>query len=236
MPLSDGPVWAAINPLELLAYHRETFGHARMTITPPEPPAPPVPPAPTDPAKTYDEAHVQRVAAQQKAEGERAALAKIAEQLGMTVEEAKAKLDASTAAELAAMTEADRKTAEATASKATADRAAEASAAATHATIVERHLTRAGLTVPDSDGDAFITRAVGLVAAKVGDDDAAVKAGVEKLKEQMPALFAPVTDPPAGGGGGDPGAGPGGRQQSAGVFGKEGTDEFDKRFPKKVSV
>lgn len=190
-------------------------------------------------SKTYDEAHVQRVAAQQKAEGERAALARAAEALGMSVEDAKKKLEAAEKAEREAMGEADRKVAEA----ADREKAAQAKEAAATRAQIDAKITQqllvhgVDLGPQDAKDDERAERlaiAARMVSVADNADDAAIKAAVERVKAMVPQLF--VETKPAGNGAGPPdsGRGPnGGRQQDAGPFGKEGVDEFDRRFPKK---
>lgn len=230
-PLSLG---ALPNVDALLAFHRATFGDARMDD--------PDPPDPTGGAgagagtKTYDEAHVQRVAAQQKAEGEKSAIANIAEQLGMTPEEAKAKLDAGTEAERKAMGEADRKAAEAADAKTAADKATAVAAAETLGAKVTQQLLLSGLDLgdektKDEDRAEKIAMAARLVNVAPGADDAAIKTAVDRVKTMVPQLFAPAPEG-GGGGGSDGGPGPAGRHENGGAFGAEGSAEFDRRFPK----
>lgn len=214
----------------LFARNRALYGDLRMEDPPP--------PNPTPPDRTYDEAHVQRVAAQQKAEGERAATAKIAEQLGMTPEEAKTKLDAATAAERAAMDEATRKQAEAADAKAVADKATADAARETTTAKVTQALLVAGVDLggqaaKDEERAEKLAMAARLVTVDPGADDAAIKAAVDRVKATVPQLF--TATPPAAGGS-DPGAGPAGRQQPAGAFGKGGDDEFAKRFPQTATA
>jgi hypothetical protein len=84
----------------------------------------------------------------------------------------------------------------------------------------------------DADPDGFITTAVGLVTAKVGDDDDAIKAAVEKLKATMPPLFtkaADKDDDDKGGGSLGPGNGPRGGNTRSGTFGEKGLAEAQRR-------
>lgn len=189
-------------------------------------------------AKTYDEAHVQRVGAQQKAEGERVALAKVAETLGVTVEEAKKIIDEKRAAD-------DKEKSEAQLAREAADRekavATTATAAAAQETLnakITQALLASGVDLGAADAkDEDRAEKLGMVARLVnvapGADDATIKAAIERVKTNVPALFAPAKP---GGTQSDPGGGPPKAQVSAGDFGKNGQSEFERRHPRKEPV
>lgn len=241
MTTGPRPAWQPIDPVALLAFHRAQFGDARMVD---ETPAEKATREATEAAAKaaadkaaaepkFSQAELDRIATREKQQGKDAAIAEVAAALGMTVEEAKAKLEKSAEAERAAMTEAERIKAEAADEKAKAATETAAAQAEKHTTIVERLLRSGGLAIPEKDGDDFMAMARGLVTAKVGDDEAKIKVAVDRVKEMVPQLFAKPGEPGTGKtGDGDPGRGPAGRQQGAGPFGKDGDAEFDKRHPK----
>ena len=158
--------------------------------------------------KTFTQADLDRIVQREKAQATAAQARTIAETLGCTVEEAKAKLAAAAEAERAAMTEADRKKAEAEADKQAAAKEKAEAQALKRATMAERALVRAGFTIPKDDDKgealAYGTRLLGGVAPDA--DEAAIVAEVGQLKTRFPSLFG------AGGtsGGDAGGAGAGG--------------------------
>lgn len=183
-----------------------------------------------DPPRTFTQAEVDAMMTREKQQGKQAGAREIAEQLGVSVEDAKKIIAAEKTRQDAEKSEAQRAKDAADEAKRTADQEKASAAAERHATRVERALVRNGLAVPDKDGDEFITSAVRLISADVGADDATIKAAVDKLKTTVPALFGT-----AGQGGGhqsDPGRGPNGQQIRTGEFGKEGASEFERRFGK----
>ncbi len=188
--------------------------------TPPAPPAPadpPTPPAPSGgaPEKTFAQAEVDRIAAREKDEGRRAALASVTDALGCTPEEAKAILDAHRAAEDEQKTEAQRAREKADADAATA---VEATAKATRAERDARLamiLLGSGVTIEvDEQGvpKGRAARILSLVTAGLPNDADSAKLveAVEAVKVDMPELFG---GPAPNGGGvkppsGEPGTPP----------------------------
>jgi hypothetical protein len=138
--------------------------------------------------KTVPQDQVTAIAARERAQGERAAAAKVAEALGMTVEEAKTFIDGAKERERAAMTEADRKLAEATDKEKAATAATAKAAEREHNANVRVALIDAG--VPKAKAE----RAARLVDAAIGADDAAIKTSIESLKGDWPEMFATVEE------------------------------------------
>lgn len=176
---------------------------------PPPPPAPPTP-APAPPTSvTFDEAQQKRVneiMAAEKEQGRRSAEASIAEQLGCTIEEAKTILEAHRAADEATKTEAEklRDQAAKDQEKAKADTALAQRMARDAALTVL--LSANGVTVELDDKGEMTGRAARIVKLLDVPNDAnaeVMKAAIEKLKTDEPALFA-AQAPPAPGPGGIP--------------------------------
>lgn len=161
--------------------------------TPPPAPTPTNPPPAPPASGTVDDdaaarqAELDRVAAKVRAEEQR----KLTGMLGMSPEEAKAKLDAQTQADLDAMSEADRKLAEAAKIQADAEQATAAAAVAR----VEADLTRALLA---GDGEnpgldptqlSVVLDMNSIVETAMGEGDDSVKRAVELARERVPQLF-----------------------------------------------
>lgn len=158
------------------------------TATPPAP-APAATPSTAQVTMTQDELNAKMAA--EKAQGRVAAEKAIAGQLGCTLEEAKAKLDAANQAEQAALTDTQRAQAAAEKAKADAEVVLAEAKADRHQAAVERALSKAGV------GEENLTLVAKLVEADTGADAAVVAAAVETLKTQMPALFAAAGTPAA---------------------------------------
>ena len=196
-----------------------------MTEPPADPPpTPPAPPAPDD-EKKFTQADVTRLAAQEKAQGERKARRKLLEDLGLDpdtakTEDIKAVLDAKKAAEEATLSAAEKAKRDAE-----SDRAAAAKDKADAATILldaRKQLALVGAGV----GTAVLADAATLlkVAPDVTDEDLTVEIG--KLKERLPALFTGSVAPPP-----PPGGRPGGtppRQQPNGDAYQRGAERAKK--------
>lgn len=172
-----------------------------MSDVNPNPTGPPADPAPSDPPaeRTFTQAQVTAMMAQEKAQGKRAAEEALAKDLGCTPAEAKAIIEG-------ARKRADEEKSEAQLAKEAADRAkaeADASTAAsareTLNTRIEAALMRAGVVQAedDKDGskfDARLNRLRKLVDVEPGADVAAIAAAVKTLKDEEPTLFG-VSEP-----------------------------------------
>lgn len=148
-----------------------------------------------DEGKTFTQADLDRVAGAARAEAKRAAARELAEQLGCTVDEAKAKIAAAAAAEDAEKTEAQRAREAADAEKAAAATERAEAAKERLAAKVERHLLRAGVD------EKALDRAHRLIDVTPDASDDDITTEIEALKADIPALFTPVgtqTPPPSG--------------------------------------
>lgn len=130
------------------------------------------------------QAKVNEIAARERAQGERATAAAVAEQLGMSVEEAKKFIADAKTKERETLAEGDRKLAEAADREAAATKREEAAAAREHAADLRAALIEAG--VPRTKAE----RASRLVDSKPGDDAKTITDAVEALKPDWPELFA----------------------------------------------
>ncbi len=185
-------------------------------------------PKPKDPDATarFTQADLDRVAAEQKARGEREARKAAEEALkeklgdGVTLDDLVALHKAASDAEEALKTDAQKDR-----EAAAADRAAAAKEKADAAKELHRAHITAALTAA---GAPEAAHAVITVPVEVGATKDEIKAAVEKLKTDLPGLFTGTQTSPSG----DPGKGPNNKKQAAGTFGEAGIAEFDRRFPK----
>src|SRR4051794_18568273 len=96
------------------------------------------------PAKTFTQDDLNRIVTREKAQAEAAKERAIAEALGCTVDEAKAKIKAASDAEAAALSAAEKTQREAETAKAAADKALADAQLLRRDTVAERELLRAG--------------------------------------------------------------------------------------------
>lgn len=147
--------------------------------------------------KLLSQTEVNAIATREKEEGRRAAAAAIAQELGCTVDEAKAIITAQRERDDAAKTDAERAKEAAEAEKTAAAEAKAMAAAEVHETRVERALLTAGFVPGDKPEDVEAAKRLRrMVAVPVGASYEEVLADVTTLKTQFPALFgakAPVT-------------------------------------------
>lgn len=140
-------------------------------------------PGTTEPEKKYTDADVDRLQAKRAATAEKAALAKVAEDLGMSVADAKKLIAAQREAEDAkkdALTRAEEQLA---AAQRDAETARNEAARLAHTAKVERKLRAAGA----DDGTAF--RGVRLVEAGPDATDEDLDAEIAQLVADVPGLF-----------------------------------------------
>lgn len=143
--------------------------------------------------KTFTQEQVDAIASRARAEAKRSAANDLATELGCTVAEAKAKIEAAAAADDAVKTEAQRALDAANTAKAEAEAQQAAAKAERLAARVERKLTAAG--VPE----ATLARAARLIDVDPDADDDAIAAEVDTLRTEVPALFTTgdgATPPP----------------------------------------
>lgn len=178
-----------------------------MTVVPngnPNPDEPNTDPAPTDPAtppadapKTFTQEQVNRFNIKAKKDGEAAAIAAVAEQLGMPIEDAKAVIEAHKAKQDEEKTEIERlreqnealqKDSEAKTTQLQRDH---------HTDRVKYRLSRANLALPEDAAEAekAIDRVVGLVSVEVGASAEDIDANIDELKGQFPSLFVAQQQP-----------------------------------------
>lgn len=163
------------------------------TATAPAPsgvPAAPVtpPPAPVTAGETLTQEQVNAIVARERRAATEAAEARVSEALGMTADEAKTRLAAATAAERAAMTEADRRLAEATEREQKADVREQAAAAREHESNVRDALIAAGVPATKAKGAAR------LLEVDLGADDTKIASALVTMKAEWPELFTTTTD------------------------------------------
>lgn len=190
MSPKSGNVWQS-QPLQ---QHQQ---EGTPATTPPPAPNPPAP----EGGRTFTQAEVDQLVGREKlaaaSTAKSATATEIAQQLGCTVEEAKGYIAAARAADDKDKSDAQLAKEAADKEKADAVNATSVAKREAHDAKVERALVRAGIPLAADDAtpedqakaDARIAKIVGLVEAKVGDDDAAIKTAVAALKDTMPELF-----------------------------------------------
>ncbi len=169
---------------------------------PADPPAPPAPPTPAPAAFSEEQqAEVSRIAAREKAEGERAATRSIEELLGVKPEEAKAIIDAAREAEAGKLSEAEKALKAATTAQEKADADLALARKIARDAAISVVLTANGVPVELDETGNMKGRAARIVKLlDVGDDadGATITAAVSALKEEEPALFGAATPPAPG--------------------------------------
>ena len=170
----------------------------------PPPAAPAAPAAPAEPTG-LTQAQVDSIVGREKATTEAATKKAIADQLGVTLDEAAAIIKAAKDRDEAEKSEAQKARDAADKEKGEAESAKSAAAAAKHELDVIRALARAGVPIvaidektglASSDAeaqkkvDAKLATMAKLVEAEVGADAATIDTAVTALKDTMPELFA----------------------------------------------
>ena len=145
---------------------------------------------------TFSQEDLNRIAAREKDEGKRAALADVAKTLGCTLEEAAQIIKAHKEADDKQKSEAQRAQEAADKAKADAEKEKADAAREKHIARVERALLKAG--VPDGK----LERVARMLDAEVGADLDKIEAAAKDLKKEFPELFTgtkqgpPNSDPP----------------------------------------
>ena len=200
---------------------------------PANPPAPPGDPNPGDPPKpgppagrTFTQDELTALAAREKAQGERAgaraALEKVAADLGFSnIDDAKAFIEEGRKAKEAQLTEQQKRERE------LADREAKAEAREKQAEARERAANRRAVLVGMGATGDDLDDAAALLRVDDTADDQAVQDAAAKLKERRPELFGVTPPPPAGqtpppAPSGAPAGGPPARQTPVGKPGDRG--------------
>ena len=172
---------------------------------PPEPPKPSPPPASPEPVKQFSQEELERIAAREKSQGERAGARKALEDFAAehgfnNVDDAKAFIAAARQAEEAKKTEEQKRQEEL--DRREAELAAREAAAIARERAANRRAVLVGLGATGDD----LEDAAALLRVADDADETAVREAAEKLKERRPELFgtrpAPQASPlpPAPGG------------------------------------
>lgn len=183
--------------------------------------------------RTFKTSELQRIMADEKRQGKRSGTTEALQKLGFDkLEDAEAFITTARERDKAAMTEAERKAAEAEEAKTAADKRQADADKLVRTTTMERALVRAGVNDADLD-DAVTLLGTGLAADADAD---AIKAAADKLKERRAELFDGQSTgngrPPAGG---MPPGRPGGKPRPKGEpFGAEGLARAQKRWGDKA--
>lgn len=141
---------------------------------------------PPDSPRTFTQEELDRIATREKQRGEQAAQRQVAEDLGVSLDEAKRIITEHRTREESEKSEAQKARDQAEKEKADAEKAKADAARERYDTRVERALLRAG--VPDDEGK--LDRVKRMVTAEVDADQDAISADVAQLKEDFPQLFA----------------------------------------------
>jgi hypothetical protein len=168
---------------------------------PPKDPPDPKDDGKEDPKKdtTFTQEELNRIAAREKDEGKRAALADVAKTLGCTVEEAASIIKTAREADDKQKSEAQRSQEAADKAKAEADAEKAEAAKEKHTARVERVLLKAGVM------DEKLEKVARMLDAEVGAEVDKIEAAAKDLKKEFPELFTgkpaggpPNSDPPGG--------------------------------------
>lgn len=177
----------------------------------------------------FTQKDLNRIGTKEKADGKAAALREVAEQLGCTVEEAKAALAKAREAEDATKSEAQRDREKAQQELAAAEKAKAEAAAEKHSALIERALAKLGFTGKDED-QARILR---MVTVEVGATYEDILKDVTEVKASLnPELFGGKKSDGKGGPGRLPGGDPkGGTPKATGGEGAyaAGQKRFEER-------
>lgn len=163
-------------------------------------PAAPAPSPATEPPKTFTQEELDRYAGRRAGEVQRKTKQEIADQLGVSLDDAKKIIEAAREAEAAAKTEAQRELEAASQAKAEAEKAKADAAAERFQSKLERKLyaagVGAGLTDSEDDQrkrDGLMARALRMVDLAPDADDEAIAAEIEQIKADVPGLFTTAT-------------------------------------------
>lgn len=138
--------------------------------------------------KTFTQAELNAIATREKNEGKAAAERSIAEQLGVSIEDAKAIIKQSKDAADAKKSEADKDREAAAKEKTAAEADRQAAALEVHNARLERAFLKEGIDF-DELGEDKAKRLLGLVTAQSGASYDDVLKDVQQIKADFPALF-----------------------------------------------
>lgn len=222
---STAELLASGNIDALLALHAATFGDTRMEeggegAAGGEGEAKPV--------KTFTQEDMNATAARVETAAKAKAQQELADALGVSVDEAKQIIADRKAADESRKSEAEKAAEAAKADRAEAERIKGEAATERHHARLERALSKAGL---DVDNAALLRAGLAAIDVPTDADADAVKAAVDKLKTDAPALFGATTGSTGGGTHSDTGGqGKGKKDVPAGDFGKSGAAEAQRRW------
>lgn len=163
------------------------------------PPVSPEPVAPTQPQPQFTQEQVTAIATRQKEEGREAALKEVAQQLNMSVEEAKTLIEAEKQRQDAAKTELERIQEENETLKRSNSEKDVVTAKSLRDEQVRAELIRSGLPLPEdlTEADKVLDQVTNLVTAQPGATRDEIRESVKQLKEvTFPQLYATSTAPP----------------------------------------
>lgn len=175
-----------------------------------------------DPPRTFTQEDVNRIAAREKNQGRQAATQELADDLGVSLDEAKSIIQEAQQKQEAEKSEAQK--AKDAADREKQDAATEKAEAARerYEARVERALLRAGI---DGDDETKLSRISRMITVEVGASQEDITADVEQIKTDFPELFG--TKDEGGNGGGrkpppssDPGGTPPKNRQQEDAFSK----------------
>lgn len=202
------------------------------TAETPPPAGDPVAPAPspvTDPPKTFTQEDLDKYAGRRVGEAKRKAQQELADQLGVSVDEAKKIIEEKRQADEASKTEVDKAKEAAEQSKREADAAKAEAAKERFENRVYRKLSAAGVGagMEDEAAEKQIARARRLLDVTVEATDDEIAAQIAEIKNDVPGLFTAKTEGgmPSGVTGGRPPAG----GQPAGPTGIEAGRELARK-------
>ena len=232
---TPAPGWA--HPYAGLAGLAVFYNSGADPAAPPAPAVePPKPGPPPTPAATFTQEDIERIAAKEKSQGERAgarkALEDLAKEMGFTnPDDVKAFVSAARQAEEAKKTEEQKRQEELD------RREQELSAKEAAATARERAAIRKAAVMGLGATGDDLADALAILERDLADnpdaDETAVTRAAEALKERRPALFGSAPTPPAGqlppAPGGAPAGGPPPRQAPAGKPGDRGREMARRR-------
>lgn len=152
----------------------------------------PVAPAPTAEAPTVTQDVLNRIVGREKAEAKRKAQQELAEQLGVSVDEAKQIIEDKRKADEAAKSEVDKARDEAEQARREAEEARAQAAKDRFDAKLERRLAAAGVGAGIDDAgqrEGLMARALRLIDLSPDADDEQIAAEIEQLKKDIPGLF-----------------------------------------------
>lgn len=165
------------------------------TPTPTEDPKPAA-----TPEKTFSQGQVNRLNTEARKRGEEEARKALAEQWGVSLEEAEKRIKASIEQEEASKSELQRLNETLETTKRDTESTVSTLKQDNHRLNVKLQLAQSGLALPEDKAERAeaLDRVIGLVTAPVGATDEEIVENINKLREQLPSLFTTQPATPAG--------------------------------------